>query len=126
MKKVNVTLNRRVGFSILEISKFLLYDFLYNYIKSRYGARAQLLLTDTDNLTDSIETEDLYTDMKAESNRFEFSAYPRTHTSYYMPHTWLLYDSVGGMIQSAINASCYFQYGDIKEFLCVNFCLHSI
>ena len=61
MKNIKVTLNRLIyiGFSNLEISKLLMYDFHYNYIRARYGARAQLLFIDTDSLPYRIETEDL-------------------------------------------------------------------
>ena len=76
--KEALTLNRLayVGMCILNLSKTLMYDFHYNYIKKRYGNRAKLLFTDTDSLTYEIETEDLYKDFWNDKDMFDNSDYP--------------------------------------------------
>ena len=55
-----LTLNKPidVGFTVLELSKWLMYDFHYNFIKKLFDAA--LLFTDTDSLTYQIKSEDVY------------------------------------------------------------------
>ena len=62
MTKTKICYNKPVylGMCILDLSKTLMYDFHYNYIKSRYGSEAKLLYTDTDSLIYEIGTEDCY------------------------------------------------------------------
>ena len=66
-----------VGMCILDLSKTLMYDFHYNYIKKEYGSRAKLLFTDTDSLTYEIETEDVYKDLCKRKELFDNSDYPK-------------------------------------------------
>ena len=75
--KETLTLNRPayVGMCILDLSKTLMYDFHYNYIKQKYGSEAKLLFTDTDSLTYEIEAKDVYSDFWKDKNRFDNSDY---------------------------------------------------
>ena len=56
--KVKLTLNRPiyVGFAILDLSKTLMYDFHYNYIKRKYPD-STLLFTNTNSLTYQIKNK---------------------------------------------------------------------
>ena len=51
MKKTKVKMNKPVylGLSILEISKTLMYEFWYDYIKPKYQNNAKLCYMDTDS-----------------------------------------------------------------------------
>ena len=67
-----------VGQAILDLSKKLMFEFHYNYIKPMYGSKAELLFTDTDSLMYEIETEDFYKDIKDDvEEKFDTSAYPK-------------------------------------------------
>lgn len=64
-----------VGMAILDISKTKLYDFHYKYMQMMYGDKCRLLYTDTDSLIYSIQTEDVYEDMKNNIQHFDTSDY---------------------------------------------------
>ena len=84
MKKTSLTMNKPVylGMSILDLSKTVMYDFHYKYIKPKYGSKAKLLFTDTDSFLYEIQTEDFYKDISGDvKDRFDTSDYPENHPS---------------------------------------------
>ena len=84
MKKTEVYFNKPVyvGQAILDLSKTLMFDFHYNYIRDKYNDRAELLFTDTDSLLYLIHTDDFYKDISLDiETKFDTSDYPPDHKS---------------------------------------------
>ena len=79
MKKTEVYFNKQiyVGQAILDLSKALMFEFHYNYIREKFKNKAELLFTDTDSLMYLIQTEDFYQDINRDIRRkFDTSDYP--------------------------------------------------
>ena len=65
MKKTKIKINKQIylGFSILEISKRLMYESWYDYMKRKCGDNVKLCYMDTDSLIMHIKTGDFYKDI---------------------------------------------------------------
>ena len=80
MKKTKVKMNKPVylGMSILDISKTLMYDFWYDYVKPKYKDKAKLCYMDTDSFVINIFTEDFFEDINNDVERwFDTSNYDK-------------------------------------------------
>ena len=78
MKKIKVKMNKPIylGLSIIEISKTLMYEFWYGYVKPQYQNNAKLCYMDTDSLIINMKTEDFYEDIANDvEKRFDSSNY---------------------------------------------------
>ena len=78
MKKTNVKMNKPIylGSSILEISKLLMHEFWYDYMKPKYDDKVKLCYMDTDSFIMNIKTEDFYKDIANDAEkRFDTSNY---------------------------------------------------
>ena len=76
MRKNQISVNKPVhlGLSILDLSKTAMYEFWYNYVKSKYGENAKLCYMDTDSFIVHLKTEDMYKDIAEDvERRFETS-----------------------------------------------------
>ena len=102
MKKTELEFDKPVylGMCILDLSKTLMYDFHYNYIKQKYGDKAKLLYTDTDSLMYEIQTEDFYKDISEDvTHRFDTSDYPPNHPSGFNKKVLGMFkDEAGGKV----------------------------
>ena len=84
IKRTKLKFNKPVycGMSILDLSKTLMYDFHYNYIKKKYEQKAKLLFTDTDSLCYEIEAEDFYKDISKDvDQKLDTSNFEKDHIS---------------------------------------------
>ena len=71
MKKTKVKMNKPIylGMSILDISKTLMYEFWYDYIKPKYQDKAKLCYMDIESFIIHIKTEDCYKDIANDVER---------------------------------------------------------
>ena len=80
MGKIEIKMNKLVylGQAILNLSKTLMYEFYYDYMRPKYGSKVKLCYTDTDSFAYEIETEDFYRDIaKDVEKRFDTSGYSK-------------------------------------------------
>ena len=68
MKKSKVKMSKPIylGLSILEISKILMHEFWYDYMKPKYNGNVRLCYMDTDSLVMHIKTNDFYKDIASD------------------------------------------------------------
>jgi hypothetical protein len=90
-KMVLMKLNKKIvqfnkpiyaGFSILELSKYHMYDFHYNTMQPRCIENIELMMTDTDSLVYCIHTVDFYKDMYEMRMHFDMSEYSKQNPIY--------------------------------------------
>ena len=80
MKKAEVKMNKPIylGQTILDISKTVMYEFWYDYLKPKYGDNVKLCYTDTDSFIIHVKTEDFYKDIANDVNKwFDTSKYKK-------------------------------------------------
>ena len=78
IKKTKVKMNKPIylGLSILEISKTLMYEFWYDYMKPKYANNVKLCYMDTDSCIMNIKTNEFCEDIASDvENRFDTSNY---------------------------------------------------
>ena len=78
VNKTRVKMNKPIylGLSILDISKILMYEFLYDYMKPKYNDNVKLCYIDMDSFVVNIKTNDFYKDIANDvENRFDTSNY---------------------------------------------------
>ena len=74
--KVTLTINKPayIGICILEMSRMLMYEFHYDYIKNKYDSNSGLLFTDSITIY-KIKAKYVYQDFSTDKEMFDFSNY---------------------------------------------------
>ena len=78
MRKTQILMNKPVylGLSILDLSKTVMYEFWYDYVKPKYGENATLCCMDTDSFGVYIKTDDIHKDIAEDiETRFDTSSF---------------------------------------------------
>ena len=76
MIETQMLMNKPVylGLSILDLGKTVMYEFLYDYVKSKYGENGKLCYMDTDSFSVHIKVDDIYIDIaEDDETRFDSS-----------------------------------------------------
>ena len=69
-----------VGFTVLDLSKWMMYDFHYNFIKNNFDA--ELLFADTDSSAYEIKSKNVYEELYKWKDFFDFSNYSKDPMFY--------------------------------------------
>ena len=82
--KVRLILNSTayVGMCVLDLSKILMYEFHYDYVKHKCGKNSKLLFIDTNSLMHEIKTKDVYEDSIKDKEILDCTNYS-TKSKYY-------------------------------------------
>ena len=76
IRKTQILMNELVylGLSILDLSKTVMYELWYDYVKPKYDGNAELCFMDTDSFIVHIKTDDIYKNIADEvETRFDTS-----------------------------------------------------
>ena len=86
---------------ILELSKVLMYEFHYDYIRKKYDNKSKLLFTDRDSLMHQIKTENVCEDFTSYKEMFGFNNYSTKSKCYDYSNKLIvgkMKDEIGGVV----------------------------
>ena len=100
--KLVLTLNKpvHIGFTVLELSKWLMYDFYYSFIKEHFDA--ELLFTDTHSRNYEIKSKEGYEEFFKRKHLFGFSNYPKDSHFFDQANKKMKHDSEGKIIDEFV------------------------
>ena len=112
IKKTEVKMNKPMylGQAVLDISKTLMYEFWYDYLKPKYGDKVKLCYMDTDSFVIYVETEDFYKDIANDVDKWFYTSNYDKMDERQLPIgknkkvTGLFNDELGGKIMTEFGA----------------------
>lgn len=114
MMKTEVFLNKPIiiGMAVLDISKLVMVEFHYDYMKPKYGNRCELAYTDTDSYVYHISNIDnFYSDMKSDIHLYDTSDYA-VDNSYSIPH---VNKKVPGLMKDELCGQCCTEFVGLRS-----------
>lgn len=113
MSKTTIKMTKPIviGMSVLDISKIVMCDYHYNYMKLRYGDNAKIMYTDTDSFVYKIFCEDFYEDMKADVHqKYDTSDFQNDRIN--MPK---VNKKVPGLMKDENNGKCMTEFVGLRS-----------
>ena len=115
MRKTEVLMDKPVclGQAILDISKTLMYEFYYDYLKPKYGDKVKLCYMDTDSFIIHVQTEDFYKDIADDVCKwFDTSGYDKKLNR---PLPTGINEKINGMFKDESNGMIIFEFLHLKQ-----------
>ena len=74
LRKIQILINKPVylGLSILDLSKSVMYEFWYYYVKPKYGEHAKLCYMDKDSFIEHVQAHEIYKDIGKDVETLNF------------------------------------------------------
>lgn len=113
LKKMNIVYDKPIylGFVVLELSKWIMYEFHYGYMKPKYKNRISLNYMDTDSFIYTIQTDDFYEDIRHDIyTKFDTSNY-HPNNPYNLP---LVNKKVLGMMKDENNGKIMIEFVGLR------------
>lgn len=100
-----------IGMSILDISKVLMYDFYYSYLKVKYGSNVQMLYTDTDSFILEVLTDSFYDNMILDIDKYDTSDFAEDNV-YKIPR---VNKKVPGLFKDELNGEIMTEFVGLRS-----------
>lgn len=113
MNKTSVLMNKpiAIGMAILDISKTVMYDFHYNFMKPKYGHNAEVVYTDTDSFIYEIKNFNFYAELLENLDKFDTSDYP-TNNQFNIPQ---VNKKVPGLFKDEMNSEIITEFVGLRS-----------